>query len=235
MSLKLEIVNPLNDEKWDDLVIKSKQYSFFHSQAWAKVLCDSYKYKPHFCILKNNGELSALIPFMETHSRFLGRRGVSLPFSDYCNPIIKEGIDEHELLDRIIEFGKKLKWRYIDVHGGENLFNGFDPSTTFYGHKLDLTPDVNRTLEKFRNNTKRNIKKATKSGVEITISNSLPSVKQFYGLHCNTRKRHKLPPQPFYFFKNIHKHIISKKPRNCGQGIISEECYRCRCFFSFWR
>ena len=129
--------------------------------------CDSYKYKPNFCILKNNKEISALIPFMEVQSFFTGKRGVSLPFSDYCNPIIKEQTNTKELLERIIEFGKKSTWRYIDMHGGENFFQGFESSIQFYGHVLKLTPDVDQTFVSFRSSTRRNIKKAIKSGVKI--------------------------------------------------------------------
>ena len=35
-------------------------------------------------------------------------------------------------------------------------------------------------------------------------------MREFYRLNCLTRKDHGLPPQPFYFFKKVHEHIISK-------------------------
>jgi len=41
-------------------------------------------------------------------------------------------------------------------------------------------------------------------------------VKEFYRLNCLTRKDHGLPPQPFFFFENIFKHVISK-----GLGMIA--------------
>ena len=67
-----------------------------------------------------------------------------------------------------------------------------------------------RYFSSFRDSTKRNIKKAIQNGVHVTIQNSLQSVKEYYRLHCITRKCHGLPPQPFYFFKKIHEHIISQ-------------------------
>jgi len=208
VTLNLEIINPLEFESWDKLVTTSKQYSFFHSLAWAKVLFESYKYKPFYLVIRNNKELSTLMPFMEVRS-FTGRRGVSLPFSDYCNPIIG-GIDTQELLNSTIEFGKKCKWQYLDIHGGEELFQGIDPSARYYGHLLEFAPDPDQILLKFRDSTRRNINKSSRSGVTIQKSNSLLSMYQFHHLHCLTRKRHKLPSQPFYFFKRIHENIISK-------------------------
>jgi len=98
MPFEIEIINPLDYDQWDSLIIESNQYSFFHSYEWIKVLRESYGYKPYFFILRNKRELSALLPFMEVNSRYSGRRGVSLPFSDYCDPIIREEISAQRLL-----------------------------------------------------------------------------------------------------------------------------------------
>jgi len=43
-------------------------------------------------------------------------------------------------------------------------------------------------------------------------------VRSFYGLHCQTRRKHGVPPQPFRFFRSIHRHILS---RGLGQVIIA--------------
>src|SRR3990167_10276631 len=98
MPLELEIINPLVYPDWDKLVLSTPNYSFFLSSAWARVLHETYKYKPlYFTLIKNN-KLSALIPFMEVGSILTGKRGVSLPFSDYCEII---GIDKDAFQDAI--------------------------------------------------------------------------------------------------------------------------------------
>ncbi|MBW1748863.1 MAG: peptidoglycan bridge formation glycyltransferase FemA/FemB family protein, partial [Deltaproteobacteria bacterium] len=204
MSLEIEIINPLAYEQWDNLILESNPYSFFHSDAWIKVLWESYGYKPHFFILKNKRGLPALLPFMEVNSRYTGRRGVSLPFSDYCDPIIREEIPAQRLLEHAIDFGKTSNWKCLDLHGGDIIFQGENPSREYYGHLLELSAEPNTMLKQFRDSTRRSIKKAVKSGVEIQRSNSLQSMEDFYQLHCLTRKRHQLPAQPLHFFKKIH-------------------------------
>jgi len=221
MSLEIKIINPLDDDQWDNLIIESNQYSFFHSHAWIKVLRESYGYTPYFFILRNKGEFSALLPFMEVNSCYSGRRGVSLPFSDYCDPIIRGQISPQNLLKRAISFGKTFKWKYLDMHGGEIFFQGKNSSREYYGHLLELNAEPDNILKQFRDSNKRSIKKAVKSGVEIHQSNSLHSMQDFYRLHCLTRKRHELPAQPFQFFKKIHEHIISKK-----SGFIIKASFR---------
>jgi len=221
MSLEIENINPQDYEQWDDLILENSRYSFFHSNAWIKVLWESYGYKPNFFILKNKGGLPSLLPFMEVNSRYTGRRGVSLPFSDYCNPIIRDEIAARKLLAHAIDFGKTSNWKYLDMHGGEIIFQGKNPSREYYGHLLELNAEPNKILKQFRDSTRRSIKKAVKSGVEIQRSNSFQSMEDFYWLHCLTRKRQKIPVQPIYFFKKIHEHIISKK-----SGFILKAAYQ---------
>lgn len=233
MPLEIEIINPLDDDQWDKLIIETNQYSFFHSYEWIKVLRESYGYTPYFFVLRNKRELSALIPFMEVNSRYSGRRGVSLPFSDYCDPIIRGEISAQRLLECAIGFGKSSNWKFLVMHGGEIFFQGKNSSREYYGHLLELKADLNNILKQFRDSNKRSIKKAVKSGVEIQQSNSLHSMRDFYRLHCLTRKRHQLPVQPFHFFKKVHEHIISKKAGFIVKAFYHDKIVGAAVFFHF--
>lgn len=209
--VELNIINPLKYSGWDELLLTNSDYSFFHSSSWARVLCESYKYKPLYFALISNGGLSDLIPVLEIRSLLTGRRGVSLPFTDYCQPIISDRSHFKEILDNIIDYGKRAGWKYIEWRGGESYFQDTIHSSFYYGHTLDLIQNEQELLSSFRSSTKRNINKAIKEGVVVDIYNSLESIKEFYRLNCITRKNHGLPPQPYYFFKKIYEYITSKK------------------------
>lgn len=211
MAVSLQIINPWEYKNWDDLVCLQKEYSFFHSSAWAQVICDSYNYNPLYFILINRKELQAVIPLVEVKSFLTGHRGVSLPFSDYCEPIMGQGIDATDVIDSIINYGKKAGWDHIEFKTTKKFHNKLEPSQYFYKHFLNLSENENTTFNSFHEGTRRNIKRAIKNGVTTCTSHSFDSVKEFYRLHCITRKRQGIPPQPFYFFENIFKHVISKK------------------------
>ena len=216
MSIDLDILNPMTYAGWDDLVLASGRGSFFHSSYWARVLHESYGYKPVYFASIKDRSLEALIPFMEINSPITGKRGVSLPFTDYCEPVIPDGSDAGNMLDDVIQFGKKSGWKYAELRSGNSLHREPQPSAEYYGHVLDIAKEEKAVFSGFRESTKRNIKKAEKEGVQVTISGSIESVKEFYRLNCMTRKVHGLPPQPFRFFENIYKYILSK-----GQGIVA--------------
>lgn len=208
---KIEILNPIDYPGWDDLLLTNGSYSFFHSSSWASVLCESYKYNPLYFASIDNDRLSALIPVMEIDSLLTRRRGVSLPFTDYCQPIVSDKSYFQEIIEELIRYGKRAGWKYIEWRGGEGYFQDITPSSFYYGHTLDLTRNDQELLSSFRGSTKRNINKAIKEGVAVHIFNSLESIKAFYRLNCITRKHHGLPPQPYRFFKKVYEHIISKK------------------------
>jgi len=209
--MNIQIINPIKYEGWDELLLTSDQSTFFHTTAWAKVLSESYRYKPLYFTLIQNSKLKIMLPVMEVKSFLTGKRGVSLPFTDHCPPIAENENAFNEMFKQVIRHGKKANWKAIDLKCCVNYLRGSTlPFETFLTHDLDVSQTDQEIFYHFRDSTKRNIKKAIQNHVNVKIQKSLESVKEYYRLNCITRKAHGLPPQPFYFFKKIHEHIISQ-------------------------
>ena len=230
----LEIIDPTQYPGWDELLLSTPGSSFFHSSAWARVLAESYGYKPFYFSEPGDGRFRILIPVMEVDSLLTGKRGVSLPFTDYCQPLMDEDLSFHDLFNQIVEFGRKRGWKYIEMRGGEKYLNpspstpvprppslATDPSSlvsfcTYLGHTLDLTVGEEKLFSGFRDSTRRNIKKAAAQGVKVSISNDLEGIREFYRLNRMTRKTHGLPPQPLSFFLKVYAYVIFK-----GLGFVA--------------
>jgi hypothetical protein len=203
-------VNPVTTRKWDELLLTHPGYTFFHSSSWAKVLSTTYRYTPLYFTSVANGKLEELMPFMEIDSRLTGKRGISLPFTDLCSPLLPAEGGNGRLLDDVIGHGIRSGWRHLEIRGGNGTVSDTPAFSCFYGHHLDLVEDEEVMLSRFRNSTRRNIYKAISDGVKVTIGGSLPEMREFYRLNCMTRKRHGLPPQPYRFFRNLHEQVMAK-------------------------
>ena len=208
--MKIEIINPLDFTGWDELLLTHQNTNFFHSSHWARVLCSSYGYIPLYFTVRDNGNLLALVPMMEIDSFLTGKRGISLPFTDFCEPILLKNVREKEVWNSLVEYGESASWEYLEIRGGDGFGQAKQPSSWYYDHLLDLSQGEQKLYSQFRNSTKRNIKKAERDGVEVSICDSLESMKEFYHLNCLTRRKHGLPPQPFSFFEKLYQHVISK-------------------------
>ncbi|MBD3343452.1 MAG: peptidoglycan bridge formation glycyltransferase FemA/FemB family protein [Chitinivibrionales bacterium] len=205
-----EIIDPLTFSGWDREIQSFPRHSFFHTLPWIRTLRESYGYRPYCFVEKRDWEVTTVIPMMEINSVITGKRGVCLPFTDFCAPLTRDNRSSNELLLRIIHHGRSQKWKYIETRGWENQSTDTSHLLKCYEHTLDLSKEKETLYRNLRSSTRRNISKAKKSGVSVSFQTSLDSMKVYYLLNCRTRKHHGLPPQPFSFFKNIHTHILDK-------------------------
>ncbi|NIT60124.1 MAG: GNAT family N-acetyltransferase [Aliifodinibius sp.] len=209
-SLELRVIDPFAYADWNDSMLTTPRYSIFHTINWLRVLQESYGYQPYYFASFNWNKLVVLLPFMEVKSWITGTRGVSLPFSDYCEPIIEDKDLISELFDQVIATARQLRWKYIEMKGGDELFHSASPWICYYRHVLALNSNEDQIFSRLRSNYRLKIRKALKNDLKIRILGSSEALAEYYRLHCLTRKRHGLPPQPIIFFKKIYEHVISK-------------------------
>ncbi|MCK7506625.1 MAG: hypothetical protein MZV70_22875 [Desulfobacterales bacterium] len=132
------LINPVEQEDWNNLLISTPGYSFFHTSNWAEVLRKSYNYTPVYLCAREQNQFASLLPVMEVDSFLTGKRGVCLPFTDMCEPIAENAQQFQKLFDQAVALGRKRKWKYLAIRGGEKYLSAEQPAEFFYGHKLDL-------------------------------------------------------------------------------------------------
>lgn len=197
---------------WDEWVLAQPGYNFFHTSAWARVLQQSYAYPAYYLGLDNSaGRLLGAWPIMEVRSWLTGRRGVALPFTDECAPLV-DGVQSFNfLLAHALQLAKTRNWKYFEWRGASQ----FDPpgvvALSYYGHHIPLSTHEKEMFGRLDPATQRGVNKAKKNGLTIEISTSLAALQNFYSLHSRTRKKHGQPIQPFAFFQAIHTHILSQE------------------------
>ncbi len=223
ISETVQIIDPRTYPDWDRIVESSPGSSFFHSYGWARTLSDSYGYAPFYFTIFEKGKIKALISLMEIDSVLTGKRGVSLPFTDYCTPIAAGGMSFSNFFDYIVAFGKNRGWKRIELRGGQSLFPEVPSFASYLAHTVDLGKGEEKTFSRLRESTRRNIKRARTQGVAVEVSREPEAVKEFYRLNVRTRKEHGLPPQPYRFFRMVYEHVISR-----GGGFVALASYRGR-------
>jgi hypothetical protein len=210
-----QALDPLQDERWDARLSTQSCATFFHCAGWARVLKETYAYSPTYFATVVGERIHALLPMMEVDSWLTGRRGVSLPFTDSCDPLVEDSPGFQRLLAQAIAYGQDRRWDYLEFRGGQGFLASALPSQRFYGHELALVDDEKRLFATLTPAVRRAIRKAEKQGLTIEISTDSRGIEQFYALQCKTRRKHGLPPQPFQFFQNVQRYILAE-----GAGII---------------
>jgi hypothetical protein len=212
LTLDASIINPIDFPRWNESLRSLPGCSFFHTSSWAEALHRSYGYNPfYFTIGGEGGTLSALLSCMGIDSALTGKRGVCLPFTDYCEPLVSSAAQFQEMFAAAVALGKRQRWKYLEFRGGEAFLKNEQPSEWHYGHTLDLTAGPGKIFAGLRDSNRRNIGKAEKEHIEVVISASLDAVTAFCRLNAITRRDHGLPPQPRRFFQYVYDRILSKE------------------------
>lgn len=204
----MRIVEPLNDPQWDNKLSAWSGATVFHTSAWARVLRDSYGFRPlALCEFDDTG-FHSLLPIMEVRSPLTGCRAISLPFSDYCEPYFPDSRKGIEAVVALAPLARERGWKSCEIRGGDRYFGTLPTAAVFSLHTLDLSLPEDELFHAFKESAGRNIRKASREGVSVVRDSSLASLRKFYELHCFTRREHGLPPQPFSFFRNLHEHLL---------------------------
>jgi len=205
---RVYLIDPLKDPRWGELLARSPGASLFHSPAWLEALRRTYGYECIAYTTSAPGEpLENGLPYCRIDSWLTGRRLVSLPFSDHCAPLVRGDQDLRALVRALWEECRIKQWRYVEMRSlaSLELINPFFyPIATYALHRLDLQPDLETLFGNFhKNSIQRKIGRAEREGLTYEEGSAESILDAFYRLLVVTRRRHRVPPQPRRWFRNL--------------------------------
>jgi CelD/BcsL family acetyltransferase involved in cellulose biosynthesis len=201
-------VDPLSDPRWAALVEEHPRASLFHSPNWLRALRAVYGYEPVVVTTcPPDAHLTNGLVFCRINSWLTGRRLVSLPFSDHCDPLIDQSDELDEMLLHMRRDVDEEKCKYIEIRpvsyqpsGRTELSRG----VTYLLHRLDLRPATEELFLNFHKDcVKRKIRRAEREKLQYEEGTSEELLQKFYRLLVMTRRRQYLPPQPLNWFRGL--------------------------------
>lgn len=201
-------VNPLQDCRWWEFVVKHPAASVFHRLEWLQALKATYGYQPFVFTTTPPGKpLQNGIVLCEVRSLLTGNRLVSLPFSDHCEPLASCAEELDGLIGNLVSGVYNERWKYIELRSvcnSPSADTGLGLNATYYFHQLDLRPDEETLFKGFhKDSIQRKIARAEREGLRCEQGSSEELLKAFYQLLLKTRRRHGIPPQPRQWFRNL--------------------------------
>lgn len=207
-ALAIYEIDPLCDPRWPILVENHPQSSIFHSTSWLKALQTVYGYEPVAVTTCPPGAaLTNGLVFCRVKSWLTGKRFVSLPFSDHCEPLTDSPDELDVMLLHMQQDLDERKWQYIEIRpisSRPSIHAGLQESLTYRFHRLDLRKSAQDLFHGFHKDcVQRKIRRAEREALKYEDGNSEPLVHKFYKLLVTTRRRQHLPPQPLAWFRGL--------------------------------
>jgi len=206
--LAVYTLNPLEDSRWADFVGGHPCASIFHTPGWLETLRRTYGYEPIVYTTSGPGTpLANGIVFCRINSWLTGVRMVSLPFADHCEPLVENPEEGKEILRSLKSALLREKLKYIELrplHGNALTESGMHKGDSFCLHAMDLRPALGELFQKLQKDSiQRKIRRAEREALFYEEGRSDSLLKEFYRLFVMTRRRHRVPPQPIDWFKNL--------------------------------
>jgi CelD/BcsL family acetyltransferase involved in cellulose biosynthesis len=201
-------IDPLTDPRWAALVDDHRSASVFNSVNWLRTLRAVYGYEPVVVTTCPGGaRLTNGLVFCRINSWLTGRRLVSLPFSDHCEPLIDTPDELEAMLAHLKQQVIQKKWKYLEIRPlahEPNARCGLSRGTTYLFHCLDLRPTADQLFRNFHKDcVQRKIRRAEREKLQYEDGTSEELLRKFYRLLVMTRRRQYLPPQPLAWFRGL--------------------------------
>ena len=201
-------IDPLTDARWRVFLAGHPRASVFHTPEWLEAVRRTYGYRP--AVLTTSGadeDLANGLVFCRVQSWLTGRRLVSVPFSDHCDPLVTSPEDVPVLLQGLEERARTEGCKYAELRPVSPLpeiHPCWRADECYYHHFLDLRAGAEALLHQFdRDCIQRRIRHASRSGITVMEGRGLERLKEFYTLVLKTRRRQGLPPQPMRWYRNL--------------------------------
>ena len=183
----------------------------FYAEPWLSALQKSYGYSYQMAVDRATEQFIIFTAL----DNLGGKKVVSLPFSDYTciDPQATGAIVRlmHRLQQQYPTIPVVLKTTYHHTHP---LAPALGTATRrAYYHQVPT-----QTFPTLSSSFRRGVKKAIKSGVDVTLTSEKSSLMTFYRLYHQLRvQKFNSIPQPYTFFEHVFNEFVAK-----GKGFLLE-------------
>jgi CelD/BcsL family acetyltransferase involved in cellulose biosynthesis len=217
----MEISSP----RWLEFVTSQPSATIFNHPSWAQLLSESYGYKSFAMSLRNDANrVIAGLPVIEVKGLLGRRRLVSLPFTDYSEPLYADPIYKLPFIERLKALHQQHPARQLEIRAKLPPQEEVSFSSDYVLNLIPLSDGIEHVSHNICRMHRQNIRKAKRCGVTIESGHEEQHLRAFYALHLETRRRKGVPIQPWSFFRKLGELLLAS-----GLGFVLLAYHEDRC------
>ncbi len=221
----LEPLTSQNDNEWDSTIQQCPNSAAFHGTVWKDALDTSFKQlNPVYLLIKQDETVIGGVPAFVFEPIPTIRLWHSMPWNLFGGPQIINSVevDTASLISTIETYFKtassekgwcELCWTLSSTdsikYGDFLTENGYERTERFT-HTLKTNGDIDVLWYAYNKRVRGAVRKAQKSGVEVTNTESDADLSTFYDMYLMTVKRLGGTPKPRSLMKMLLQHGVAK-------------------------
>ncbi len=216
-----EPLTPQNQDKWDVVIQQCPNTTAFQSLAWQDALASAFRQlTPVYSLIKQEDSIVGGLPAF-VFQPIPGIRlwhsmpwnlygGVHLMDTSHVNPEVLITSVETEAAEKgWCEICWTLSPEHTTTYGDAFTKSGYE-RTHHFTHLLKTDGDVDTLWHAYNKRVRGAVRKAEKSGVEITDTDSEAALSTFYDMYLMTVKRLGGTPKPRVLMQTLLQRKIAK-------------------------
>ncbi len=195
----IEVMDPLRDRRWAELA-ERRGGGLFQSVPWAAAVAEAYGFGMEAAVVMEGGRPVAGVLYSVLDD-CVGKRVVSLPFTDVCDPFAGSGREMGELLAHLQGFGVPVHLRAMECEAAKSAGVAVAKRARWHRLRVESAEGVWQGMAPAM---RRGVRKAEREGVTVAPLEGPDACERFLALHAGVRKRkYRLLAQPRAFFEAI--------------------------------
>lgn len=236
----LEPITSQNVNVWDSLIQQSKNTTAFQSATWRNTLTNSFKQlDPVYLLIKEDNKLIGGIPAFVFQPIPGIRLWQSIPWNLFGGPQIIDSVkvNQIKLISAIVSYIEtkatengwcELYWTFspdeTQTYGDFLTELGYE-STERFTHILKTNENIDSIWTAYNKRVRGAVRKAEKSGVQVTVTEKIEDLTDFYEMYLMTVKRLGGTPKPrklmeMLLQQNLAKLAIASYKDNIIAGLL---------------
>jgi CelD/BcsL family acetyltransferase involved in cellulose biosynthesis len=215
----------VSDPAVSAVLATDKRVGVFASPPWFEVLSETYGLGIRASVLRDGDTIKGLVPYCHVRD-IRGERIVSVPFSDFCDPLADSLDDWRAMVAPLVATGVPSIFRL--VHNTVPLSDArFRVADTHLWMATDIAGTPDDMFEAVSRNARESVIRSRKRGVTTRVTTSAADVTTYWKMQIAIRKsKHRLLAQPEAFFQNLRDRFDAEGrfmlvlAEGCG-GVVS--------------
>jgi CelD/BcsL family acetyltransferase involved in cellulose biosynthesis len=206
-----------DDVRWRRFSAAAPGATAFHQPGWLAALTESYGYRPLvLALLDRDGELRAGLTLARVLRPLSGPTYVSLPFTDHCPPLARDGTSLRALAGAVADWHRAAGAPALEIRSELPAAGGLLTAAVGVRHLVPLGGAASDALRRVRRPAARHVKAAQRAGLSVRWGGSPADLDTFYRLQLLTRRRLGVPVQPRRFITAVWRNLVEP-----GRGSIA--------------
>ena len=195
-------------ENWDQFVLRHSNL-LFHTSSWWQVLTEGYACPMRYLILEKDGKWLCVLPGMIVGNRFFRVFYSLIPYGGF----VGDRTQIPEFLTLLTQWAKNRKIHRIQIVDPtikeRQELPDFNCVESFR-HLLELKDKpLDQIMTGYDESVRRNIRKASKSGLYVEAIKRREEIEEFYRLYLESMRRNRaLAKYPLQLFYRIYDFLV---------------------------